>query len=145
MASPKLRSGAEIEAYCTKCRLNLNHIIISVADGEPNKVQCLTCDGEHKYRPPKSKTAKSKKKAKTPKKTKKDQAAEAAISFTEAEIDKAKEYAFNAVFKEGEILKHPKFGTGKVVSIISANRMEVIFPEGSKILVYDTSLGQAGK
>jgi len=62
----KIDVGSDVEAYCTKCKLILNHSVVAMQGQKPRRVRCLTCDGEHIYRPekPASKAA-SKKAGKT--------------------------------------------------------------------------------
>ncbi|HFE47306.1 MAG TPA: hypothetical protein ENJ18_17765 [Nannocystis exedens] len=47
--------GKDLDAWCTRCRLDTTHIIVSLkADGlSPKRVECTTCGGQHNYRPPK--------------------------------------------------------------------------------------------
>ena len=52
MQTTPLSVGGPIEARCTKCRKNTNHIIVAMAEEVPAKVECNTCSGQHKYRPP---------------------------------------------------------------------------------------------
>ena len=51
---PVLRAGVEVDAYCTRCKMDLTHKIIAVVGNKPVKVECRTCYGTHNYRPPKS-------------------------------------------------------------------------------------------
>src|ERR1700689_1165734 len=49
--SPKpLRAGGEVDSYCTKCRMVLNHRIIAMVGNTPRKVECSTCNSHHLYR-----------------------------------------------------------------------------------------------
>ncbi len=52
MQNTTLSVGDPIEARCTKCRKNTNHIVVAMAKELPVKVECNTCSGQHKYRPP---------------------------------------------------------------------------------------------
>ena len=52
MQSTTLSAGDPIEARCTKCRKNTNHIVVAMVEDVPAKVQCNTCSGQHKFRPP---------------------------------------------------------------------------------------------
>ena len=45
-----LRAGQEVDAYCTKCKLELLHRIVAVANDKPVKVECRTCYQVHMYR-----------------------------------------------------------------------------------------------
>ncbi|HLM74940.1 MAG TPA: hypothetical protein VK459_19660, partial [Polyangiaceae bacterium] len=50
----KPKTGGEIDAYCTKCRLDLLHRIIAMVGDSVKKVECKTCGSHHLYRRPKS-------------------------------------------------------------------------------------------
>lgn len=49
---PKI--GEQLEAYCSKCELDLTHRIISMIGGAVKTVQCATCGAQHLYRRPKN-------------------------------------------------------------------------------------------
>lgn len=51
-----LRVGQDIDAWCTKCRLDSTHVIVAMGpDGvKPKRVECTSCNGQHNYRPPKT-------------------------------------------------------------------------------------------
>ena len=44
--------GDIVEAYCSRCRLNLDTSVAAVLDGHVQKIMCRTCGNECKYRPP---------------------------------------------------------------------------------------------
>jgi len=44
------RLGDDIDDYCTKCKRSTDHSVAAMADEEPVKVLCRTCNTEHKYR-----------------------------------------------------------------------------------------------
>jgi hypothetical protein len=44
------RLGDEIDDYCPRCRLLLNHDITSLFDGQVAKATCRTCHNTHDYR-----------------------------------------------------------------------------------------------
>jgi len=50
----KPKTGGEIDAYCTKCRLDLLHRIIAMVGDAVKKVECKTCGSHHLYRRPKT-------------------------------------------------------------------------------------------
>src|SRR5215472_15087104 len=45
-----LRVAGEVDGWCTKCRLVLNHRIVSMKNAKPYQVECLTCRGQHIWR-----------------------------------------------------------------------------------------------
>jgi len=44
------RLGDEIDDYCPRCRLLLNHDITSLFDGQVAKATCRTCHNTHDFR-----------------------------------------------------------------------------------------------
>jgi hypothetical protein len=55
MASPStkpLKAADEVVSYCTRCKLDLSHRIISMDGDKPHKVECQTCRSHHLYRRP---------------------------------------------------------------------------------------------
>lgn len=54
MSTKKPKTGGEIDAYCTKCRLDLTHRIIAMVGDSVKKVECKTCGSHHLYRRPKT-------------------------------------------------------------------------------------------
>ena len=49
MPEQELRLGDIIDDYCRRCRLLMNHYIVSMVEGEVKKVRCQTCYHEHDY------------------------------------------------------------------------------------------------
>jgi hypothetical protein len=48
--SDELKLGDMIDDYCSRCRLLMNHYIVSIVESEVRKVRCQTCGNEHNYR-----------------------------------------------------------------------------------------------
>ncbi len=127
----KYEVGAEIEAYCTKCKMNRQHAIETLkSDGNINRVLCRTCEGSHLFRLPKGaggKRIRSSRAGKRPRK--------GAVTVSEEDLAKAKPYAQDGVFQVGDIIRHRTFGPGSVLEVKPAGKMEVGFETGSKLLV----------
>lgn len=127
MSTKKREVGTEVEAYCTKCKMDRQHVISTLkSDGNINKVMCHTCEGIHLYRLPKS----------SPKKTPAKRRVKGAVIVSEADLKKAKPYSMEATFKVGDIIQHSTFGPGAIVELRPAGKMEVGFEFGSKTLVF---------
>jgi hypothetical protein len=142
--------GDDVEAWCTRCRMNLNHRVIAVVGSAIQRVHCLTCGGDHKYYPPKrdkdsdSDRQYARGKASTADKSRK--AAPKTGARAEGEWNTfmrdmpsdgiARPYKISETYKTGEYLEHSVFGTGRVVEIVGAEKIEVIFKEGRKILLF---------
>ena len=44
------RTGSEIDAFCTRCDLELGHTVIAMVAAKVVKVRCDTCGVQHAYR-----------------------------------------------------------------------------------------------
>jgi hypothetical protein len=140
--------AGEVDAYCTKCKLDLNHRIIAMVGDTIKKVECLTCGGHHLYRAPRGAgpTGKSKRgSAKRPSKA----AAAAAARNAAAEQRKRWEQAimgrpaedFTAYqmaeqFTAGQLVRHAKFGDGVVTAVRHDLKVQVLFEAGERTLVH---------
>lgn len=130
--------GKEILAYCTSCKMDLNHIIVAMKGDRVAKAQCLTCKKEHAYKAPKGQTE--------PKKKRKKKDSDAPTSTTiEAEWEKlmnqhknspTKNYSMKTSFLLGDKVNHPTFGEGIVGRLIHPNKIEVFFRTDIKVLIH---------
>ena len=50
MESRQVRLGDVIDDYCSRCRLIMNHGVVSMVGNEVKKVRCNTCMSEHQFR-----------------------------------------------------------------------------------------------
>ena len=156
MTTKKVDPGDDVEAWCTRCRRNLNHRVVAVVGTNIQKVQCLTCGGEHKYYPPKdvgpkSKTVKVKEAGKGRPTGKQSRSAGVDKSAARAESEWSTfmtemapdavplSYATSATYSKGEYIDHPVFGIGRILNIVGVEKIEVIFKEGRKILIFNRS------
>src|SRR4051794_25166782 len=48
--SKPLRAGGEVDSWCTKGKLVLNHRVIAMVQGTPVRVECSTCGSHHNFR-----------------------------------------------------------------------------------------------
>lgn len=137
--------GKEAIAYCTSCKMDLNHVIVAMKGDRIAKVQCFTCKKEHVYRVPKG-VNEPQAKPKTKRASKKDAGSEEVTSTSiEAEWEKLmaahkeapfKPYSTKGLFILGDKLNHPTFGEGIVGKLIYPNKLEVIFRNEIKVLIY---------
>ena len=132
--------GEDVVAYCTKCKKDLNHVIVALVKEKVKKVLCKTCEKEHVYKAPKGDKAPAKKKTATRAKKKKVSPVEEwEMAMEQAKDATVKPYALDGSFGEGEKVDHSTFGQGLVIRLISPNKMEVIFEEGSKFMIRGNS------
>ncbi len=136
--SKSVGAGSEVDSYCTKCKMDLNHRVIAMDGAKIKRVECLTCRGHHNYRIPKSQKP-------APKPRKKAAARKVAVPDYQKIWEQAiagsgtsdfTSYAITGVFQVGELLRHKKFGDGVVSEIFEGGKIQVIFEPGPKTLVY---------
>jgi len=127
--------GGDIEAWCTKCKLVLGHTIVAMVDNLPKRVKCNTCNGQHNYRAQGAEKRVAKSKT-SPRRARTKQASyEQYLSrMTEGNSERFKKYSMNGSFEKDELIEHPQFGIGIVLSVIHVNKMEILFKDGPRLL-----------
>ena len=151
MVNSKSGVGSEALAYCTSCKMDLNHIVMAMQGDRIAKVECRTCKKAHVYKAPKgvtepggaAKTTGAKTAAK--KRTTKKASDEPQSNPIEVEWEKlmsahraspTKTYTTKAHFILGDKITHPSFGDGIVSRLIFPNKVEVIFRSDVKVLIH---------
>ena len=137
----KIDVGSDVEAYCTKCKLVLNHSVVAMQGEKPRRVRCHTCEGEHIYRPekPASKAASKKAGKTTTKRTTKRTRQSWEEVMREAESKPHKVYTMSGSFAEGDWIEHSHFGLGCVQSFVPPNKITVRFADSTRLLVCNQS------
>jgi len=140
--SSQIGVGKEILSNCSRCKLILAHIIVTMKSADlPDKVMCKTCKTTQSYKDPGAK----KKKVSIDKVVKSAKAAKGIKSESVSElwnkaINKAtqspKEYSIKGSFQMGDVLNHPTFGQGVVEKLIDDNKIEVIFQDDFRTLMH---------
>ncbi|OIQ19727.1 MAG: hypothetical protein BM556_04390 [Bacteriovorax sp. MedPE-SWde] len=133
----KLGVGKEIVTNCSKCKLELAHLIVAMKDElTPHKVQCKTCKSTHTFKTKKAPAAK-KKTTRKPRVSAADKitnAWEAGMSKQDGDLTK---YSPKTKFEIGELIDHPTFGSGVVDKQIDNNKIQVIFKTDIKVLIHN--------
>lgn len=133
--------GKDVISYCSKCKLSLSHIIVSMKDSVTiAKVKCNTCKTIHVYKDPAKATKKTRRdsgRTKSKSRSKSIPVAEIwmeAINNSEA---KSQKYSISTKYKVKDIIDHPKFGPGVVDELIDENKINVIFRHEVKTLMHN--------
>jgi hypothetical protein len=144
-----LRVAGEVDSWCTKCRLVLNHRIVSMKNGKAYQVECLTCRAQHLWRPnapgERPAAASGNERARSPvgassgprstrvtPAMRHEQTWEKAIAGRG--VNEFKAYNVAQIFKEGDLLRHKKFGDGLVTRVIDSHKVEVLFRDEARTL-----------
>jgi hypothetical protein len=131
MGVSTLTAGDPIEARCTKCRKNTNHIIVAMKDDVPAKVECNTCSGQHKYRPPTAPKKPATRRTVDPKVAERKEWAELSPEMNK---DQATAYSMDTAYKVGALINHSAFGLGITQRVVGPRKIEVLFESGKKIM-----------
>ena len=154
----KPKTGGEIDAYCTKGRLDLTHRIIAMVGDAVKKVECKTCGSHHLYRRPKTErdaaAARLMKRAEDRKATggggggtkaerqtaaqraERDQTAAWEHAIAGQPTNAFKPYRISLTLSAGELIHHPKFGDGVVSRVIDRGKVEVLFKDGPRTMAH---------
>jgi hypothetical protein len=152
----KPKTGGEIDAYCTKCRLDLTHRIIAMVGDVVKKVECKTCNSHHLYRRPKTereaaharleKRAEARKVAgtggggtKAARAERAERAEREMVSTWEHAIagqptTAFKPYRITLNLGVGELIRHSKFGDGVVQKVLDQGKVEILFKDGPRTM-----------
>ena len=148
-----LKAGGEVDSWCTKCKLFLNHRIIAMLGTKPARVECSTCNSHHNYRgaapgeKPETSAASNAKRVGVspgnPRPKRGPTKAEQERLSREHSWEKAiagkgmaefKSYAVSLLLEEGDLVRHKKFGDGIVTRVIDANKVEILFKDEPRTL-----------
>ena len=128
----KNSAGQSIDSYCGKCKLNLDHTIMTMAGEAIGKVRCKSCGGLHKFNDPLVVQ-----KARKPRTIK--AAGEAATTeiVWEAGLAEAKgkerDYSVALKYRIGDIVNHQTFGKGIVMKLY-ANKCDMLFKDKERLM-----------
>lgn len=132
MIPKKVEVGSDILYHCNRCGLKLAHKVLAIVNHQPARIRCNTCKSERNYRLP------SLKKERTPVRKRRTGIASPELyqkKMKESLMKTSKIYRMDMEVENGDIIQHPKFGKGVVSKLIPPDRMEVLFPSETKVLV----------
>jgi hypothetical protein len=146
-SSTALSVGKEMVSYCTRCKMDFSHTIMSMVGGMPSRVMCRTCKSEHNYKPKKGvkepgATATGSTRTAAPRVAREAKAEKTVpvelewMKQLNASNRPMREYAANESFTLGDRIKHPTFGEGVVQKLVHPNKVEIIFRMDIKVLIH---------
>ncbi|MBS1958723.1 MAG: hypothetical protein JST80_04550 [Bdellovibrionales bacterium] len=139
--------GKEIVCFCTRCKMDLGHTIMSMVGGSPSRVVCRTCKSEHNYKPKRGVTepggagtvSRSSTATRAPRERTVEKTVPVEVEWMNqmnASTKPMKEYGADQVFMAGDRVKHPTFGDGVVQKLLYPNKIEVLFRMDLKTLIH---------
>jgi len=141
---PTLKVGMDIDSWCTKCKLTLAHTIEAIAGGKITRVHCNTCRSQHAYRsrPPGTAAAGGATRSGTGRRATRSartnkagpQADDYPALIRGRDASQARPYRLSEHFAPKDLIAHPTFGLGVVLSSKDGSKIEVLFADGPKTL-----------
>jgi hypothetical protein len=145
-----LRVAGEVDSWCTRCRLILNHRIVSMKSGKAHQVECLTCRSQHLWRQhapgerPAAAGGSPRASASGGASTRAPRVSAAAARHEQTwehalngrGVHEFKAYSVDGSFQQGDLVRHKKFGDGVVTRVIDGHKVEVLFRDEARTLAY---------
>ena len=133
----KISTGGDVDSYCTKCKLILEHIVVAMVGGAVVKVKCKTCGSIHNFKnTPVARSGTPRSSSTTSKSFIHTQA------FWEKAVAGAQgpELAYEMVrsYHIGDLVVHSVFGRG-VVQKTFFKKCSVLFKDKERMLVTSNS------
>jgi hypothetical protein len=146
-----IQVGENIDAYCSKCKMLLAHIIMVKIEGTVHKVKCKTCGAEHKYRLHKSAVKKVTRKQSAMNKGAVRKTGSVKIDNSNEQVkwemksrdlDRSlpiNDYSIHTKYSTKDVINHSKFGLGFVERIVTDKSMNVLFCDSVKLMAMNIS------
>lgn len=128
-------SGAEIDAFCPKCKADTSHVVVHKYEDEIRRVQCTPCGDVHPYRKPRGADEEE-----APEPVVKKRPAKAKPTWEQVMAKPRREikpYVISQEYRDGDLISHPTFGAGFVTETIGPDKIEITFQSGRRILVHN--------
>lgn len=145
------RTGGEVDAYCTRCKMTLAHTIVAMVGPKIVRVKCNTCRGDHAFRPepgassPRTSTPRA---AARPAGAAPTREERVVISFDDELASKdtanARRYSPRETFAVDQVVEHPTFGYG-YVKAVRGDKVDIVFKTDVKTLVHGRGGAPADK
>jgi len=133
------------DSWCGKCKLMLVHTIETL-DGvnRPARVHCNTCNSQHAYKPwlpgeaPRQVKARERAEEDGPRAPQpgKVKASHYDELMKGRDASAATAYSPKSKYTAADLVKHPTFGLGIAIALKDSTKIEVLFPEGPKVLIH---------
>jgi len=131
----KLAAGQEVDSFCTRCQLDLAHVIVAMDGARIARVQCKTCKTVHAHRT----------RAPAPRAPRGEHPrGRGSLSTRDydrltqnRDLSRPRPYRPATGFAGGDVLAHATFGVGVVNRVLADSKIEVAFPGGLRVLVHN--------
>ncbi|MGZ6076199.1 MAG: hypothetical protein ACXWK4_00315 [Myxococcaceae bacterium] len=134
------RVGGEVDASCTRCKMELAHTILAMVGPKIVRVRCNTCGSDHVYRGTQSRSRTAAARPRTA-------PAERTVVGWDAQlaardVSSAPDYRPEEHYAVDQVVRHPTFGLG-IVRAVRQDKMDVAFKTAERTLVQGRGPGTA--
>lgn len=147
MGNPRV--GGDIDSWCTSCKIMILHTVVAMVSTEVRRVQCNSCGSQHVFRahppgegprPARASAGRSAGSGKPSKASGSNSGRVRASDYDRLMMGRekgdARRYSPKATFRPGEVIQHPKFGLGVATTLRDTTKVEVLFPDGPRVLIH---------
>jgi hypothetical protein len=131
------RVGGEVDAFCTRCKMDLAHTILAMVGTKIVRVRCNTCGGDHVFRSKPGVTERTG--GRTPRAPREKAEKKEVIAFEQQlagkDVANAPHYSARDTYALDQVLQHPTFGVG-LVTAVRGDKVDVAFRAETKTLVH---------
>ncbi len=130
--------GGDALAYCTRCKIDLAHVIVSMMKGRPSRVICKTCKSQHNYKLGTASFVRTgvARPRKTVERTVVKLSEHWEKKLEEKKSQQTRPYKPQETFLAGEVIQHPKFGLGIVEEVKRGGKIAVLFRDDELVLIH---------
>lgn len=140
--------GRDIDAWCTRCKMDLGHVITAMAGESVVQVRCHTCGSVHRYKDPAAADRAARERVARASGAGGRRAASAAAArpnahrvryeklMAEKDRSAATRYHPTISPKSGDLVDHARFGYG-VVDTVDGGKARIVFEDEERTLIVD--------
>ena len=137
--------GRDIDSWCTRCKLMLAHTVEAMIGGKITRVHCNTCGSQHAYRPHPPGDLSRESRCRPPgsrdaprvPRRRRARADKYVTLLSGRDTGSARARTRRRIgFAPNDLILHPSFGLGVVMTLKDRTKIDVMFREGVKTLLH---------
>ncbi len=139
-------AGSPIDAYCTKCQKDTDHVVTEADGLMVRSVRCHVCSIQepfHSCKVRKRAAVKAEPKKTTKRTVTRKKKVDPAEQFRQAVFGRdrteALTYSVKMNLATGDLIEHPRFGLGLVVELTAPQKVKVLFQDEERVLICNRS------
>ncbi|MEK7705636.1 MAG: hypothetical protein AAB426_11805 [Myxococcota bacterium] len=134
----RVNAGDDTDSYCSRCGLELAHVVVAMNGARIVRVECKTCHTVHAHRRGAPSAHEPRARGSAPTRVPVHER-EYERLLTGKDPATARPYAPQSLLDAGALVRHPTFGVGIVSRVLSDDKVQVIFRDAARVLVHARS------